>query len=50
MTRYGQQYGPDFTFLGVDRCDLDDESTFADADVPLRARMRERGFPPESLR
>jgi len=22
----------------------------ADADVPLRARMRERGFPPESLR
>src|SRR5579885_877339 len=33
MTRYGQQYGPDFTFLGVDRCDLDDESTYAGADI-----------------
>ena len=33
MTRYGAQYGPDVTFLGVDRCDLDDESTFARADV-----------------
>src|SRR5689334_2691328 len=35
MTRYGQQYGPDFTFLGVERCDLDDESTFAGADVVI---------------
>src|SRR6476661_5181045 len=35
MTRYGQQYGPDFTFLGVERCDLDDESTYADADVVI---------------
>jgi agmatinase len=33
MTRYGAQYGPDVTFLGVDRCDLDDESTYAGADV-----------------
>ena len=33
MTRYGSQYGPDITFLGVDRCDLDDESTYAGADV-----------------
>src|SRR6187200_534269 len=33
MTRYGGQYGPDVTFLGVDRCDLDDEATFAGADV-----------------
>jgi agmatinase len=33
MTRYGPQYGPDVTFLGVPRCDLDDPSTFADADV-----------------
>ena len=33
MTRYGAQYGPDVTFLGVDRCDLDDESTYARADV-----------------
>jgi agmatinase len=35
MTRYGQQYGPDFTFLGVDRCDLDDASSYADADVVI---------------
>ena len=24
MTRYGPMFGPDITFLGVDRCDLDD--------------------------
>ena len=33
MTRYGPQYGPDITFLGVDRCDLDDPSSYAEADV-----------------
>jgi agmatinase len=26
MTRYGPQFGPDITFLGVPRCDLDDPS------------------------
>ena len=31
MTRYGQQFGPDFTFLGVPMCDLDDPLTYADA-------------------
>jgi agmatinase len=35
MTRYGQQFGPDFTFLGVPPCDLEDESTYADADVVI---------------
>jgi agmatinase len=35
MTRYGAQYGPDITFLGVDRCDWADPPTFADADVVL---------------
>ncbi len=35
MTRYGPQYGPDLTFLGVDRCDLDDPASFADADVVI---------------
>jgi agmatinase len=35
MTRYGSQYGPDFTFLGVDRCDLDEPESFADADVVI---------------
>ena len=33
MPRYGAQYGPDITFLGVDRCDLRDPASFADADV-----------------
>jgi len=31
--RIGGMYGPDVTFLGVERCDLDDPSTFAGADV-----------------
>ena len=35
MTRYGAQYGPDVTFLGVDRCDLDDPGSYADADVVI---------------
>jgi agmatinase len=35
MTRYGAQFGPDITFLGVDRCDWADASTFADADVVI---------------
>ena len=33
MTRYGAQFGPDITFLGVDRCTLDEPATYADADV-----------------
>jgi agmatinase len=35
MTRYGAQYGPDVTFLGVDRCDLEDEASYTDADVVI---------------
>jgi len=35
VPRYGSQFGPDITFLGVDRCDLDDPASFADADVVL---------------
>jgi len=35
MTRYGQQFGPDFTFLGVPMCDLDDPLTYADAQVVI---------------
>ncbi len=35
MTRYGAQYGPDVTFLGVGRCDLDDADTFVGADVVI---------------
>src|SRR3954469_24427901 len=33
MTRYGQQFGPDFTFLGVDPVDLDDADALSAADV-----------------
>ena len=29
MTRYGAQLGPDFTFLGVDRVDLEDAAGLA---------------------
>ena len=35
MTRYGGQYGPDVTFLGVERCDVDDESTYSGCDVVI---------------
>ena len=35
MARYGPQFGPDVTFLGVARCDLDDPQTYADADVVI---------------
>jgi agmatinase len=35
MARYGPQFGPDITFLGVDRCDWGDSSTYADADVVI---------------
>jgi agmatinase len=33
MARYGAQFGPDVTFLGVDRCDLDDTAALQEADV-----------------
>ena len=29
MTRYGPMFGPDITFLGVDRCDWDEPATYA---------------------
>lgn len=35
MTRYGSQFGPDITFLGVGRCDLEDAETYAEADVVI---------------
>ena len=35
MTRYGGQFGPDFTFLGVPACDLGDPSTYEGADVVI---------------
>ena len=35
MARYGPQYGPDITFLGVPRADLDDPASFRDAEVVI---------------
>ena len=35
MPRYGAQYGPDYTFLGVPEADLNDASTFQSADVVI---------------
>ncbi|MGH3586823.1 MAG: agmatinase family protein, partial [Pseudonocardia sp.] len=33
MPRYGPMYGPDITYLGVERCTLDEPDTYAGADV-----------------
>jgi len=35
MTRYGSQFGPNFTFLGVPECDLDELDSYCDADVVI---------------
>ena len=35
MPRYGTQFGPDITFLGVPRCTLDEPETWADAQVVI---------------
>ncbi len=35
MTRYGSQFGPNYTFLGVPECDLDDLVTYSNADVVI---------------
>lgn len=33
MARYGAQFGPDITFLGIDRCDWAEPDTYSDADA-----------------
>jgi agmatinase len=35
MARYGAQFGPDITFLGVPRCDWAEPQTYAGADVVI---------------
>ena len=35
MARYGAQFGPDITFLGVERCDWADPATYDGADVVI---------------
>ena len=56
--RYGAQFGPDLTFLGVDRCDWQDPSSYADADVVILGAPFDGGtshragcrFGPQSIR
>ena len=33
MARYGPMFGPDVTFLGIDRCDIGDRASYESADV-----------------
>ncbi len=35
MANHGNLYGPDFTFLGIPRCDLDEPQSFAGLDVVI---------------
>jgi agmatinase len=35
MARYGAQFGPDISFLGVDSCDLGDPTTYSEADAVI---------------
>jgi len=35
MPRYGPQFGPDITFLGIDRCTIDEPDTYETADVVI---------------
>ena len=35
MARYGSQFGPNYTFLGVPECDLGEPSTFENADIVI---------------
>jgi agmatinase len=58
MARYGGMFGPDVTFLGVPRCDLDDPPSFHGTDVviigaPYDAGASYRGgarFGPQAIR
>ena len=50
MTRYGQQYGPDFTFLGVPACDLDDRELCRRRRGHRRCAVRRRHLPPPGTR
>src|SRR5207342_2266722 len=58
MTRYGAQFGPDITFLGVDPVDLDDAEALAGADVVILGAPWDGGtshrpgtrFGPQSIR
>ncbi|MEU6721202.1 agmatinase [Nonomuraea sp. NPDC046802] len=35
MSRYGSMFGPDITFLGVERCDVNDSASYQGADVVI---------------
>src|SRR4051812_10113814 len=58
MARTGAMFGPDVTFLGVDRCDLDDPGSFRDADIVVLGAPYDAGasyragarFGPQAIR
>jgi agmatinase len=58
MVNHGNMYGPSFTFLGVAQCDLDDPSTYADADIVIVGAPSDSGtsqrsgakFGPQAIR
>lgn len=35
MARYGAMYGPDITFLGVEKCDVENSNSYDDAEVVI---------------
>ncbi len=42
--RYGPQFGPDFTILGVDECDVNDPQTNFAAALLRSQRRRQASF------
>ena len=42
MTNIGNMYGPDFTFLGIPRCDLDKPDTYKGTDVVIDGQVFSR--------
>jgi len=42
MTNIGNMYGPDFTFLGIPRCDLDKPDSYKGADVVIVGQVVSR--------
>ena len=43
MARYGPQFGPDITFLGVARCGWSDPATYPGADVVILGALSATG-------
>jgi len=50
MSNIGNMYGPDFTFLGIPRCDLDKPESYKDADVIIVGAPIDSGTSHRSVR